>query len=127
MPLNTPRSPCECRTDTPKEGFQVAPAELEGLLITRDDIADVCVLGVHDPARASEVPRAYIVPAPGVQGDAARAREIAEWLAGRVAAHKRLRGGVRFVDEIPKSPSGKILRRVLKERAGKEGEASAKL
>ena len=82
---------------------------------------------MHDPARASEVPRAYIVPAPGVQGDAARAREIAEWLAGRVAAHKRLRGGVRFVDEIPKSPSGKILRRVLKERAGKEGEASAKL
>lgn len=49
------------------------------------------------------------------------AEEIQAWAAERVANHKRLRGGIRFLEVIPKSPSGKILRRILREQAKKEG------
>ena len=98
-------------TDRVKElikykGFQVAPAELEGLLASHPKIDDVAVVGVYDKEQATEVPRAYIVPAAGVQGDRRTAEDIVEWLRAKVANHKRLRGGVRFVDEIPKSASG---------------------
>lgn len=102
------------------KGFQVPPAELEGLLISHPKINDVAVVGVYNEDQATEVPRAYIVPAPGVHGSKETADEIITWIQTKVANHKRLRGGVRFVDEIPKSPSGKILRRVLKLRAQKE-------
>ncbi|KAL8857691.1 MAG: hypothetical protein Q9178_005726 [Gyalolechia marmorata] len=102
------------------KGFQVPPAELEGLLASHPNIDDVAVLGIYDKNQATEVPRAYVVPAPGVRGDKQTADDIIAWLAAKVANHKRLRGGVRFVDEIPKSPSGKILRRVLKVRAQEE-------
>ena len=68
-----------------------------------------------------QVPRAYIVPSESAKKDPEKAaKEIVEWLAGKVANHKRLRGGVRFVDEVPKSAAGKILRRVLKEKAKEE-------
>lgn len=118
-------------TDRVKElikykGFQVPPAELEGLLIAHPDIDDVAVIGIMDHERASEVPRAYVVPKKGVEGGNAKEKEIVEWLSKKVASHKRLRGGVRFVDEIPKSVSGKILRRVLKEQAKKEEAQGAK-
>jgi 4-coumarate--CoA ligase len=63
-----------------------------------------------------------VVPKKGVKGDKETAEGIVKWLAGKVASHKRLRGGVKFVDEVPKSASGKILRRVLKEQAKKEQE-----
>jgi len=63
------------------------------------------------------VPRAYVVPKKGVLASPETEKRIVDWLASKVASHKRLRGGVRFVDEIPKSASGKILRRVLKEQA----------
>jgi 4-coumarate--CoA ligase len=73
------------------------------------------------------VPRAYIVPSEAArQNPEKAAKEIVEWLAGKVASHKRLRGGVRFVDEVPKSAAGKILRRVLKERAKREEEEGKK-
>jgi len=112
-------------TDRVKElikykGFQVAPAELEGLLVSHPKISDAAVIGVDDPARATEVPRAYIVPTQGVPMNDRTAKEIIDWLAARVAGHKQLRGGIRWVDEVPKSVSGKILRRVLKEVAKKE-------
>ncbi len=55
------------------------------------------------------------------EDDEAKAQELMDWVAGRVAPHKKLRGGVRFVKEIPKSPSGKLLRRVLREEAKREG------
>ncbi len=119
-------------TDRVKElikykGFQVAPAELEGLLASHAQIADVAVVGVYDRDRATEVPRAYVVLAPGVQPAAEVEAEIQAWLRERVAAHKWLRGGVRFVDEVPKSASGKILRRVLKARIlEEEGEEERK-
>ncbi|KAI0482265.1 hypothetical protein GGR56DRAFT_619232 [Xylariaceae sp. FL0804] len=105
------------------KGFQVAPAELEAILLGHPDIADACVVSAHDRQRETEVPRAYLVLRPGLAPDAARAAAVVAWLDGRVAGHKRLRGGVRFVDEIPKNASGKLLRRVLRERAKLEDRA----
>ncbi|KAL8294060.1 hypothetical protein RB597_008127 [Gaeumannomyces tritici] len=108
------------------KGFQVAPAELEGLLLGHADVLDCGVVGVQDHAAATEVPRAYVVlkqPCAAAAGEAeaeARARDITDWIATKVAPHKRLRGGVVFVPEIPKSPSGKILRRVLRDMVKQE-------
>jgi 4-coumarate--CoA ligase len=118
-------------TDRVKElikykGFQVPPAELEGLLLSHPDIDDVAVIGIQDHEQATEVPRAYVVPKKGVEGSKQKEKDIVQWLGGKVASHKRLRGGVRFVNEVPKSVSGKILRRVLKEWAKKEEEKGEK-
>lgn len=112
-------------TDRVKElikykGFQVPPAELEGLLVSHSKIDDVAVVGVYKKEDATEVPRAYVVVAKDVQKSDETAKEIIDWLNKKVAAHKKLRGGVRFVDEIPKSVSGKILRRVLRLQAQEE-------
>lgn len=74
------------------------------------------------------MPRAYVVLKPGIEASEQRAEDIAQWLSARVGAPKRLRGGVRFVKEIPKSQAGKILRRVLKDQIKKEeGRPKAKL
>lgn len=102
------------------KGFQVAPAELEGILVSHEDIADACVIGVENHAEATEVPRAYIVLSPGQERTEAKAKEIAEWLAKQVAPYKKLRGGIKFIDEVPKSAAGKILRRVLRDQAKQE-------
>ncbi|KAI9658368.1 MAG: putative NRPS-like protein biosynthetic cluster [Bathelium mastoideum] len=101
------------------KGFQVAPAELEALLMSHEDVADVCVVGVFDPDLATEVPRAYVVPA-GVANmslgsETVSAQNIRAWLDSRVAKHKSLRGGVVFVEELPRTASGKVLRRMLQE------------
>ncbi|KAK3167775.1 hypothetical protein OEA41_004221 [Lepraria neglecta] len=121
-------------TDRVKElikykGFQVPPAELEGLLISHPMVNDVAVVGIYNKDQATEVPRAYIVPKPGVEGSPKTAEDIMKWLQAKVTNHKRLRGGVRFVDEVPKSASGKILRRLLKIQAqeGEEKGMKAKL
>jgi acyl-CoA synthetase (AMP-forming)/AMP-acid ligase II len=87
------------------KGFQVAPAELEALLLEHPGIADVAVIGRPDE-EAGEIPVAYVV-AEGLEVD-----QIMQFVAERVAPHKRVRA-VRMVDAIPKSPSGKILRREL--------------
>ncbi|KAL0465264.1 4-coumarate-CoA ligase [Neurospora intermedia] len=93
------------------KGLQVAPAELEALLVSHAKIADAAVIGVD--GEATEVPRAYVVA-----GDATlKAEEIVDWVASKVANHKKLRGGVVFIDAIPKSPSGKILRKELRQLA----------
>jgi acyl-coenzyme A synthetase/AMP-(fatty) acid ligase len=112
-------------TDRVKElikykGFQVAPAELEGLLVDHPKVDDAAVIGVHSEEHASELPRAYIKLSPGIAANTQTEKEITEYLHSKVASHKRLRGGVRFVPEIPKSTSGKILRRILKDEAKKE-------
>ena len=91
------------------KGFQVAPAELEGLLCTHPAVADAAVIGVPDDA-AGELPKAFVV----ARGDATP-DEVMAWVAERVAPHKRL-CAIEVVDEIPKLPSGKILRRVLRDR-----------
>ncbi|KAL9066857.1 MAG: hypothetical protein Q9161_007276 [Pseudevernia consocians] len=102
------------------KGFQVAPAELEGLLIGHEKVADACVVGVYDARQATEVPRAFIVTTESGVNQEVLAKEITTWLDARVAKHKKLRGGICFVDEIPKTASGKILRRILKDRASGE-------
>ncbi|KAL6707626.1 hypothetical protein ACN47E_003976 [Coniothyrium glycines] len=110
-------------TDRVKElikykGFQVPPAELEGKLMENELVDDVAVIGINDEQQHTEVPRAYIVVAQAQRNSAgeAEAKAIVEWMTKKMASHKRLRGGIVFIDEIPKSASGKILRRVLKER-----------
>ena len=76
---------------------------------------DVAVIGLYSPSLASEVPRAYVVPA--CEPSKELAKELIQYVHERVAQHKRLRGGVVFIDEVPKSGSGKILRRVLRDKA----------
>ena len=90
------------------KGFQVPPAELEALLLEHPDISDAAVVGRPDE-EAGEIPVAFVV-ADGLEPDA-----VLAWVAERVAPYKKLRG-IEMVDEIPKSASGKILRRELIER-----------
>jgi acyl-CoA synthetase (AMP-forming)/AMP-acid ligase II len=89
------------------KGFQVAPAELEGLIETHAAVADVAVVGAPDE-EAGEIPVAFIVAREEIT-DA----ELLAWVAERVAPHKRIRR-VERVGVIPRSPSGKILRRELR-------------
>jgi acyl-CoA synthetase (AMP-forming)/AMP-acid ligase II len=91
------------------KGFQVAPAELEALLLSHPMIADAAVIGVRDE-EGEEVPKAFVVLKEPLSAEA-----IMEFVAARVAPHKKVRR-VEIVDQIPKSPTGKILRRVLRER-----------
>jgi 4-coumarate--CoA ligase len=104
------------------KGFQVAPAELEGLLVGNDMVADAGVVGVYDESQATELPIAFVVKSEKVKKveDGRLEKDICQWVVSKVANHKRLRGGVRFVDEIPKSASGKILRRVLRNQIEEE-------
>lgn len=107
------------------KGNQVAPAELEGILLEHPSLADACVVGVT--IRGEELPRAYVVRK---EGEKVKEDEVKEWLSKRVSRTKRLDGGVVFVDAVPKNPSGKILRKVLRERAKEEvgdKEVKAKL
>ena len=92
------------------KGFQVAPAELEAILISHPQVADCAVIGVPDE-EAGELPKAFVVPA----SDDLDIDALAAFLAEQVAPHKRVRA-IELVAEIPKSPSGKILRRLLRER-----------
>jgi acyl-coenzyme A synthetase/AMP-(fatty) acid ligase len=99
-------------------GFQVAPAELEAVLCSNDRVADAGVIGVYDAAEATEYPKAYVVPqGQGLSADELEnlAMELKIFVEKRAARYKWLQGGIVFVDQIPKSPSGKILRRVLKQ------------
>lgn len=97
------------------KAFQVAPAELESVLLANPAIAEACVIGIADE-EAGEVPKAYVVK----KGEIS-AEEVLAWVAARVAPFKKVRA-VEFIDQLPKSPTGKLLRRVLKER---EREAAA--
>ncbi|KAL2136568.1 hypothetical protein VTI74DRAFT_3113 [Chaetomium olivicolor] len=99
--------------------YQVAPAELEAVLCSSDAVADAGVIGIYDESEATEWPRAFVVPRAGKKN---MSRAELEKLAGQLKAltekrltkYKWLMGGIVFVDQIPKSPSGKILRRLLK-------------
>ncbi|PYI13304.1 acetyl-CoA synthetase-like protein [Aspergillus violaceofuscus CBS 115571] len=107
-------------TDRVKElikynGFQVAPAELEGIILGFEEVvADVAVVGVASGTAGTELPRAYVVVKQGVRGTAELGRRLEAYVKERVVSYKQLRGGVRFVDAIPRNPSGKILRREVK-------------
>ena len=88
-------------------GLQVAPAELEDVLRGVEGVDDVAVIGVEDE-RAGQVPKAFIVSKDGVKEET-----INHYMRTQLAKHKQLAGGIVFIDEIPKSASGKILRRQL--------------
>ena len=103
-------------TDRSKElikykGLQVAPAELEALIGSMKSVKDCVVIPVLDE-EAGELPRAYVVKQDDEESQKITAEEIVDYVQSQVAQHKRLRGGVKFTNEIPKSASGKILRRV---------------
>lgn len=88
-------------------GWQVSPAELEGVLRTHPQILDVAVVGV--PYNNSEAPKALVVRgSPSLSED-----EVKGYIASLLVGYKHLDGGVSFVESIPKSPSGKILRKLL--------------
>ncbi|XP_052808168.1 uncharacterized protein LOC128237001 [Mya arenaria] len=95
------------------KAFQVAPATLEDILLRHDAIADVGVVGMPD-VEAGELPRAYVVRK---QGREASEEEIRKFVDDQVAPHMKLRGGVEFIQEIPRTASGKILRKSLRELA----------
>lgn len=92
-------------------GFQVAPKELEGVLLEHGAIADAAIIGVRSND-GSEEPRAYVVKRNGMKLDVT---DVKSWIEGKLARYKWLTGGVDFVATIPKSPSGKILKRVLRD------------
>ncbi|KAI6044839.1 phenylacetyl-CoA ligase [Pisolithus marmoratus] len=109
------------------KGFQVSPAELEGCVLEHSDVIDACVVGIPDEY-SGELPMAFVVLHPRA---AARVREdprvageikqsINQYVASKKAAFKRLAGGIEFIDSIPKAPTGKLLRRVLRDRARKQ-------
>jgi 4-coumarate--CoA ligase len=93
------------------KGFQVPPAELEALLITHAEIVDCAVIGVPDD-EAGELPKAFVVKAPGTE---LTDDDVKSFVMGHVAHYKQIQL-VEFIDEIPKSASGKILRRFLRDR-----------
>ncbi|KAE8419456.1 hypothetical protein BDV36DRAFT_294290 [Aspergillus pseudocaelatus] len=107
------------------KGLQVSPVEVEACLLSHECVADAAVIGVPDPsAPGNELPRAYIV----VENNRSISEEEAKaHVKSNMARHKQLRGGVVFTKEIPKSSSGKILRRLLRDQARKSTEPRAKL
>jgi acyl-CoA synthetase (AMP-forming)/AMP-acid ligase II len=98
------------------KGFQVPPAELEALLLTHPSVADAAVIGLPDD-EAGEIPVAYVVLK---DGHDVSASDIQAFIAGQVASYKQIRR-LTFVDAVPKSASGKILRRVLRDQAAADG------
>ncbi|MFF8375254.1 AMP-binding protein [Streptomyces sp. NPDC015661] len=95
------------------KGFQVAPAELEALLLTHEGVADAAVIGVTD-ADGTEIPKAFVVRQPTAPG--LTAEEVVAHVAARVSPYKKVRA-VEFIDTVPRAASGKILRRELRDRA----------
>ncbi|PGH09006.1 hypothetical protein AJ79_05801 [Helicocarpus griseus UAMH5409] len=106
-------------------GFQVAPPELEAVLLSHPLIMDAAVIGVsfkEDLKDGIEHPRAYVVRQPVPESQKLTEKELQEFAAAKLAKYKYLSGGVKFVDAIPKNASGKILKRLLREQAKKEIE-----
>lgn len=91
------------------KGFQVAPAELEAIIRTHPDVLEVAVVGIQH-RESGEVPRAFVVK----RHEVVTEKDIVEFVAEKTADYKHLKGGVVFLDSIPKNASGKILRREVK-------------
>ncbi|KAK2606035.1 hypothetical protein QQS21_003553 [Conoideocrella luteorostrata] len=98
------------------KGHQVAPAELEGHILTHGAVNDCVVIGVPSD-REGEVPKAFVVKSHNARGsDEEITKSILKHVADHKSDYKRLRGGVEFIDVVPKNPSGKILRRVMRDK-----------
>lgn len=100
------------------KGFQIAPDELEQVLLSHEAVADVAVVGIQEGKGKGEMPRAYIVlhASLPLNGEQEAAERIIAWMGSKVAPCKRLRGGIQFVESIPRNASGKILRRMLRKQ-----------
>ena len=96
------------------KGYQVPPAELEALLLSHPAIADAAVIGVTDTESGEEVPKAFVVKLSDAE---VTADEVMEFVAGQVAPYKKVRQ-VQFIDAVPKSAAGKILRKDLRSGSG---------
>ncbi|KAF1807817.1 putative amp dependent CoA ligase [Eremomyces bilateralis CBS 781.70] len=101
------------------KGFQVAPSELEDLLISHPYVLEAAVTSIYDDTQATELPRAYVTLTKEVMARhdlnvEEALQEIHQWLDGQVAGYKKLRGGIFYMRELPKTASGKILRRLLR-------------
>lgn len=107
-------------------GWQVSPTEIEATLLTHPQVAGACVIRVPSPDGTGEVPRAYVVRKPtagteatasnGIDGETqVEEEDIKAYMAARLAKYKALDGGVVFVDEIPRTVSGKAMKFKLQE------------
>ncbi|KAF9886169.1 hypothetical protein FE257_011994 [Aspergillus nanangensis] len=97
------------------KGLQIAPAEIEAVLVSHSSVLDAAVIGIDDPRiPGNEVPRAFVVQ--DAQQSPLTAQAVMDYVKMHLADHKQLRGGVEFIDQIPRNLSGKILRRQLMDR-----------
>ncbi|KAI6193942.1 4-coumarate--CoA ligase 3 [Aphelenchoides besseyi] len=96
------------------KGLQVPPAELEDLLLSHPRIADAAVIGVKDE-KAGELPKAFVVR----KDESLTEKEVFDFVAERVAHYKQLKGGIHFLQTIPRSAAGKILRKDLRDQEAK--------
>jgi len=92
---------------------------LEAVLLEHQDVADAAAVGIV--AHGEELPRAYVVLQEQAKGKTTEA-DIQRFVASKVAKHKRLAGGVKFIDEVPKLASGKIVRKLMKEWAKRDAK-----
>lgn len=100
------------------KGIGVAPAELEDLLLGHPKVEDVAVMGIPDDY-SGELPKAFVVPKTGHKASEDLEQELKKYVKERKVRHKHIDGGIDFVPLIPKSASGKILRRVLRDESKK--------
>ncbi len=103
------------------KGFQVAPAELEAVLLRHPDVTDAAVVGLPDE-EAGEIPAGYVTLRPGASASPA---QIQQFVASQVTGYKQIRR-LEVIEAIPKSPSGKILRRVLRDAAATQTDPPAR-
>lgn len=99
--------------------FQVAPGELEDTLLQHEGISEAAVIGIYVPEQATELPRAYVVQRENVTPPLTE-QAVKDFIAERLVKYKRLEGGVRFVDSIPRAASGKLLKNILRDMAKRE-------
>jgi acyl-CoA synthetase (AMP-forming)/AMP-acid ligase II len=107
-------------------GFQVAPAEIEGVLLSHPQISDAAVIGLKKPDEPEvELPKAFVVKKPG---SAQLTEEVVKsFCKERLSKFKELTGGVSFIDTIPRNATGKALKRILREMVQADVKTSAKL
>ena len=100
--------------------FQVAPPEIEAMLLSHPHIVDAAVIGVPAGPDGDQAPRAYVVRRSSKEGERLDEGDVMRFMEGKLAKYKRLDGGVRFISAVPRNASGKILKRILRDEAKRE-------